>query len=333
MLPRAGTDRYTPDSEGKDVAKSKAAPKSVDELVLHALKLAATNPKAKWSSAGAKTLFNTKEANTEAAIAECTKPDAPLLKQEGAGGVLTAAGFERVAGTLPAEELGAITKAMAAGMPTTKRVTFLQDAIRRTPDAAAELAPLLEEAVTAKAVELRAEADAKAKQAAAAAANRVALERALDLMRQDHENELTAARKWWEALGQKVTDLPAHPPRPEPAPEPRPKQPARTDNTEPRTAEDKGFRRSTADRLAAAWRDAWEAGKDEGRDYLETAMWNIRGLRMLGETGAKVAFDALVHESDGPAFTGDPVEIVRPGWVLAEEKGDYTALKAAVVKV
>src|SRR6266540_3247067 len=102
----AGSVRYTPDSEGKDVGKvkAKAAPKLVEELVQHALKLAATNPKAKWTGASAAALFNTKEENHQAAIEECTKADAPLLRKVDKGGALTVAGFEKIAAVLPVEE-------------------------------------------------------------------------------------------------------------------------------------------------------------------------------------------------------------------------------------
>jgi hypothetical protein len=85
--------------------------------------------------------------------------------------------------------------------------------------------------------------------------------------------------------------------------------------------------------LAAAWRDAWIAQKNEGRDYLESAMWNIRGFRMVGEVDARTAFDGRYHESDASVFTGDAVRILRPGWLLKEDEGDYVALKAAVEKV
>jgi hypothetical protein len=315
--------------------KAKAPPKSVDELVLHALKLAATNPKAKWSGASATALFNTKEPNTEAAIAECINPDAPLLRQEGAVGVLTAAGFERVAGALPAEEVGAITKAMAAGMPAAERVVFLQDAIRRTPNAAAELTPLLEEATAAKDAEQR-EADAKfARETVAKAANEAALVRALELIRQDKQNDFDSVLRRWEALGQKPDALPVHPPRPRPEPEqePRPERKQPGPGPEPKTAEEKDFRRSECDRLAAAWRDALAAGKLEGAEFLETAMWNIRGMRMIGETDAKVKFDGRIHESDGPAFTDYAVKVVRPGWLLKTDDEEYVALKAAVTPV
>lgn len=314
------------------MAKAKAAPKSVDELVLHALKLAATDPKAKWSGANAKALFSTKEANTEAAVAECTKPDAPLLKQAGAGGVLTAAGFERVAAALPAEEVGAITKAVAVGMGAAERVSFLEGAIGRTPNAAAELISLLEEAIAAKDAERR-EADARfARETAAKTANQAAMRLALQLLERDQQNDIDSVLRRWDALGQKRAALPAHAPAPEPQPESKAERKPSA-GPEPKTGEEKDFRRSECDRLAAAWRDAWDNGKLEGRDYLETAMWNIRGLRMIGETDAKVKFDGRIHESDGPAFTDYAVKVVRPGWLLKTDDEEYVALKAAVTPV
>lgn len=313
------------------MAKAKAPPKSVDELVLHALRLAATNPKAKWSGGTAAALFSTKEANTEAAMAECTATNKPLLTQVGTGGVLTAAGFERVSAALPAEEVGAITKAVAAGMGAAERVSFLEGAIGRTPGAAAELTPLLEEATAAKDAERR-EADARfAREAAAKVANQAAMRRALELLERDQQNDIDSVLRRWEALGQKRAALPAHAPTPEP--EPKAERKASTASPEPRTAEEKDFRRSECDRLAAAWRDAWDNGKLEGRDYLETAMWNIRGLRMIGETDAKAKFDGRLHESDGPAFTDYAVKVVRPGWLLKTDDEEYVALKAAVTPV
>jgi hypothetical protein len=316
------------------VAKEKkpAAPKSVEELVRHALKLAATKPGAKWTGTTATALFNTKEANHETAIAECTRADASLLKQIGKGGALTAAGFERIASELTPEEVTAFAKATAVSLSAEERVTLLSGVIGRAPAAAAELTPLLDEAVATKKVELEAATAAKAKHAAAAAANRAALERALELSKQDLENELDALRRQWQALGQKLSDLPAHAPRSEPEVTVPSKPVEQGGVPEPKTSEEKDFRRYEADRLAAAWRDAWDAKKDEGRDCLESAMWNIRGLRLVGEVGARVAFDGRYHESDSSVFSGAAVEVVRPGWLLKEHEGDHVALKAAVTK-
>jgi hypothetical protein len=309
--------------------KAKAAPKSVDELILHALKLAATNPKAKWTGASAKALFNTNDENHQAAIAECTKPDAPLLRQEGGVGVLTAAGQAALAQAAAAEELAAV-RSNAAKLPPAERVALLQDAIRRTPDAAAELVPLLEEATAVKDAEQR-EADAKfAREAGAKAANEAALVRAAELIKQDRQNDVDSVLRRWEALGQKRDALPAHAAVPTAPAKSEPERKPPAHGPEPKTAEEKDFRRSECDRLAAAWRDALSAGKLEGAEFLETAMWNIRGMRMIGETDAKVKFDGRLHESDGPAFTDYAVKVVRPGWLLKTDDEEYVALKAAV---
>lgn len=311
-------------------ARAAAAPKSVEELVLHALKLVATNPKAKWLGATPAALFNTKEANHEAAIAECTRADAPLLNQVGKGGALAPAGFEKVAAALPEAELVALTKAFAAGMPAVERVAFLEGAISRTPSTAAELTPLLEEAVAAKKAALEESAAAEAKRIAAAEANRAALKRALELSERDKQNEIDALLLRWEALGQKRGALPVHKPAPEPANPLQPKPTVTGTTPGPKTDEERDFRRDVAKQLAEMWRTAWNEKKDEGRDYLESAMWNVSGFKMLGEPGARAAFDGRCHECETAAFTGDTVRIVRPGWAIEEEPSDYVAIKALV---
>ncbi|MCI0703298.1 MAG: hypothetical protein L0241_19645, partial [Planctomycetia bacterium] len=265
-------------------------------------------------------------------IAECTKPEAPLLKQVGKVGVITAAGFERIAGELAEAEVIALAKTTAAGMSSVERVTFLQGVISRTPNTAAELTPVLDDAVAAKKADLEAAAAEKAKQAAAAATNRAALERALELSKQDFENELNAIKRQWEALGQKLSDLPAHKRAPEPEPKPQPKRGATGTAPEPKTEEEKDFRRDVANQLAASWRAAWEANKHETRDYLESAMWNISGLKLLGEPGAKVAYSGRYHDSVQGVASNDQVRIVRPGWVLDEDGNDYVVLKAVIQK-
>jgi hypothetical protein len=281
-------------------------------------------------------MFNTKEENTPAAIAVCLDEKRPLLTQTKTGGALTDAGFEQVASTLTPEELVPVVKASAEGMAAADRVTFLQGTISRTPAAAAELTPLLEEAVAAKATELEKEVADAAKRAAADAATRAALERVLELSKKDLQNQIDAIKRQWEALGQKLSDLPAHAPEPAAvAPPPAAAHPTAkaTGGVEPKTDEDKDFRRSEADRLAAVWATAWDAKKDEARDYLESAMWNITGLRLVGEAGARVTFDGRYHVCETPAFTGDSVVVRRPGWLLQESNDrDYVALKAMVEK-
>jgi hypothetical protein len=312
--------------------KAPAAPKPVEELILHALKLAATNPKAKWLGKSPAALFNEKDENHKAAMEAATAGETPLLRKAGAGGSLTAAGFERVASALPEAEVAPLLKVMAADMPAAERVGFLQGAISRNRNIAAELEPLLQEAVAQKQAALEAESAAKVKQAAVAAANLAALKRAAELAEQDIQYELEAVKRLWVALGQKLGDLPAHEPAPPPEPKPRTSTPAPGGTRpEPRTGEERDFRRSECDRLAAAWRDAWDAKKTEGAECLVDAMWNIPGFRMIGEAGARVEFNGRYHESEQSVASG-PVTIVRPGWLLMEDGGEHVALKAAVVK-
>jgi hypothetical protein len=330
------------------VAKKTAEPKSVEELVRHALKLAATKPNAKWTGTGAAALFNTKEANHEAAVAGCTKAEAPLLKQNGKVGALTAAGFERIASELPPEEargaydqlreelpedqVGTVARAMAKLLAPGERVAFIQGVIRRTPLAATELTPVLEEAVAAEKVEHEARVAAAAQRKAAEDTAKKALERAIELFEERRQNRLEALRREYEAEGGRAADLPAHVPQPNTETEPKPKHESKKSGPEPTTAEDKDFRRDVATQLASAWRGAWDAKKDEACDYLESAMWNISGLRLVGEHGQHVAYNGREHDSIAGVGSGDKVRIVRPGWALQESAGEYVVLKATIAK-
>lgn len=292
--------------------RAKAAPKSVEVLVQHALKLAATNPKANWTGASAAALFNTKEENHQAAIAECTKPDAPLLKQVGKVGALTTAGFERVAAQMTPEEVAAIAKAMAAGMLAVERVVFLQGVIGRTSDAAPELTPLLDEAVAAKEVEQRAQDEAFRAQAAAKAANQAALERAVELGRQDKQNEIDSLLRRWEALGQKQDDLPAPEPEPAPSAHPRP--------TSVGTVATEGVR-EVAERLVSAWLYNTRHNKVEAATALERVLRGIDGIGPIGNVNEEVRFDGRLHECERGVSDGEPVRVIRPGWEIEGEVG------------
>ena len=111
-----------------------------------------------------------------------------------------------------------------------------------------------------------------------------ALERAIQLFEERRQNRLAALKREWEAEGANAADLTPHQPRPaDKETNPKPRKPG----PEPTTREEKDFRRSETDRLAAVWGATWNAKKDEARDYLESAMWNIIGLRIIGEAGRK----------------------------------------------
>ena len=302
----------------------------VEELVrLALLKVAEATGEVKLTGKDGGLFASAAGANKDA-IAECLNAENPLLtvvRKEGKAEIvaLAPAGFDRIARELPEEIVGAVAKGVAAGMPAGARAEFIQAAIRRTPLAATELTPLLEEAVAAEKAEQETRIAAAAKRNAAEDAAKKALVRVLELFDERRQNRLDALRREWEAEGENAAELP-------PITERKTTATGGGTAPEPKTAEDKDFRRYETDRLAAAWRDAWEAKKDEGRDYLESAMWNIRGLRMVGEVGAGVKFDGRYHESGTAVFTDDAVRIVRPGWLLKEDEGDYVALKAAVEK-
>ncbi len=313
--------------------------KTVAELVDCALLTAATKPKANWTAKTANGLFNTKEENHEAAIKECTKSGAELLKREGKGGVLTAAGFARIAvqlepdvarrvfeellPVLPETGVGAAALAACARLPVADRIPFIQDVLRRTPLASPELEQPLREAI---AEEARAAAERLAKEKvrqAQEAAALAAIERVKALFAERRKQRLEALRAEYAVLGGDASELKIEEKRPD-AKQPVPNPP------EPKTHEERDFRRYECDRLAAAWREAWDAGKTEGRDYLETAMWNIRGFKMIGEVGQRVAFDGRYHESEAALFTDHSVLVARPGWLLKTDDEEYIALKALV---
>ena len=311
--------------------KAPAPPKSVEELVAHAIRTAATKPTAKWLGASAATLFNSKEANTDAAIKSCLDENRPLLVKTGTGGALTATGFELAAAEVAEEEVGPLAKTVATGIPLAEREAFIQGVIGRTPHAAAELTPLLAEIVSAAKAEAEAKIIADAKWKKANDEAQAALDRAKALLVESAQQRRDALRRQYEALGGDPADLP----EPKSKPKEIAERPARPTGgvPVPQTEEEKDFRRYETERLAAAWRDAWVAGKDEGRDFLETAMWNIRGLHMIGEVGLKATFDGRLHECDSAVSIGAPVQVVRPGWLLKIDDENYVALKAVVDKV
>jgi hypothetical protein len=93
------------------------------------------------------------------------------------------------------------------------------------------------------------------------------------------------------------------------------------------------FRRQMARRLVSSWVEAVEANKPEAREFLEAAIWNISGFRMIGEVGQSLNFDGAFHEGEAGLFTNDRVRVLRPGWVLEEQDGnEYIVVKAQVAK-
>ncbi len=314
----------------KTRTKKPAAPKqakAVEELVLHALTLVAKNPKAKWTGATVAALFPNKEPNVEAAVQSCLDANRPLLKQVGAGGALTSAGFELVADAVAPEAVGALAKSVLASLPLEEREAFIVGAISRTPQASADLTPLLEEAAEAAKADADARVAAAVRRRTAEEANQKALERAQQLIVQRQQARVAELLRLLEIERQKT---------PEPIRQTKTIERTETEPTskptEPSLAEDKGFRRDVTAQLASSWRATWEMNKPDAREFLESAMWNISGLKLVGEVGQRVTYSGRVHESVAGVFSGDQVKIVRPGWVLEEDAGEFVVLKAVVQK-
>jgi hypothetical protein len=135
------------------------------------------------------------------------------------------------------------------------------------------------------------------------------------------ENRRDTLRREYEAEGGRAADLPT------PAPK------AAAESVAPTTPEEHGFRREVVRRLAAAWREAAEAGRDEPARFLEAGIGNIRGVRQVGEPNETVRFDGEFHEADEGISTGAPARVVRPGWAIDEDDDRrFVVLKAKVAR-
>src|SRR5437868_5257909 len=153
-----------------DVGKAKkAAGPSVEELVTRALVTVATadGPVRMSGKGDHPAVFPTTAGGNKDAITRLKYADPPLVTLSGKGKTetieLTAAGFQQVLPHLPEEKVGGLAKGLAAELPPAARVEFLNEIVRRTPPAATELLPVLEEAVAAEKAEAEARAAAAAK--------------------------------------------------------------------------------------------------------------------------------------------------------------------------
>jgi hypothetical protein len=306
----------------------KAAGPSVEEQVSQALVKVATSdvPLRLAGKGDHPPLF----AKASTATARLQDEADPLVTVVGTGKAahvkLTAAGFRQALPHLPEEQVGAAAKELAAGLPAAARVEFLNEIIGRTPAAAAELLPLYEEAVAAEKVEAEARIATAAKRREREEATRQALARWLEVTAQRQRQRVDALRRELEAEGEKA-------PPPASATHTAEVQPSRSPVSQltPETAEDRDFRRQVARRLVSSWLDTWEMNKPDARQFLETAIWNLSGFRLVGEPGEQATFDGALHEGPAGVFTGDAVRVVRPGWVLEEDDGrEYRILKALV---
>jgi hypothetical protein len=180
---------------------------------------------------------------------------------------------------------------------------------------------MLEEAVAAEKAEQEARVAAAAKRRELEEASRKGLERALQLLEDRRQSRIDSLRRELAAEGARGEEPP---PRPQPQP--------KGGTAAPQSAEESDFRRDVAKQLAASWRATWEMDKPEVREFLESAMWNINGLRLVGEPGERVAYSGRLHDSVAGVFGGDTVRVARPGWALDEPAGEFVVLKAVVEK-
>lgn len=104
-----------------------------------------------------------------------------------------------------------------------------------------------------------------------------------------------------------------------------PLTPTRPPLRKPATEQEAAFRQ----RYAQEWVFAWQDSANEGREPIERALFNI-GAEQIGHPGERVAFAGRIHECDAPVFPGDPVVVVRAGWLLRDESGGYLLAHAQV---
>jgi len=94
-----------------------------------------------------------------------------------------------------------------------------------------------------------------------------------------------------------------------------------------RESNDGAFELTKAKELVLSWNRAEDP---EVRSGLARAMIAL-GLRPIGEVGEAVEFTGRLHVSDESLFSGDPAEIVAPGWIVADPQGDRILQKAQVI--
>lgn len=95
-------------------------------------------------------------------------------------------------------------------------------------------------------------------------------------------------------------------------------------------------RRDTIDRLAAAWRDEADAGRERSAAHVLSVLAGFGAAPVGPEPGSAVPFDGLTHAGPGDrpvnAFTGDSVTLVRKPIVWDAPSGPYVAVRGEVSK-
>jgi hypothetical protein len=314
------------------VGKAKATV-NIDDLVKQALlKIALAETPLRLTGKGGEAVFATVAGANKEAIARLKDEAKPLIVERGLGkkqtvGILPA-GFERIVDVLPPEKIGSVVSVLTGDLPPSARVTFLQELVRKTPQAIIDLVPLLEAATSTERTEAETRAREAEKQRALEAASLAALEQWKSLLGERKKQRIDALKLELAAEGAESE-------------QPNLQNPSNIERllTEaapsllPKDAEETGFRRNVARRLVSSWVDSWNANKPDAQAFLESAIWNVDGFRLVGEVGQQLSFDGRYHEGGTGLFTNDVVRIVRPGWVLDEgDNREYVVLKAQVVK-
>ncbi|HEV3437557.1 MAG TPA: hypothetical protein VG122_09360 [Gemmata sp.] len=307
-------------------AKTTANP---DDLVKQALlKIAMADGPVRLSGKGEDAVFSSTAGANKEAIARLKNETQPLIVERGEGKAQTVAltpiGFERVVDAIPAEKVVSVVSGLAGNLSPSARVTFLQELVRKTPQVISGLVPLLEAAMTAEKTASETRAKEAEKQRANEAASLAALEQWKLLLQARKKQRI-------DALKQELVAEGTEPEEPTPQPPTKPTKPA--PSLAPTDAEDVNFLRNVARRLVSSWVDAWDANKPDAREFLESAIWNVSGFRLVGEVGQRLTFDGRYHEGGPGLFTNDVVRIVRPGWLLEEaDDREHVVLKAQVTK-
>ena len=318
------------------MGKKAAAAVPVEDVVRQKLLELATadGPRRLEKKAGAEhpPLFPSTAGAAKEVLARVKDPQRPLVAVVGTGkgesARLTAAGFARIADGLPEEKVGGAARVVAADLPPAGRVEFLNDIVRRTPAAAAELLPVLEEAAAAERAEAEARGRAAAKRREQEEATRRALARWLEVAERRRQDRIEALTAELLAEGGEVPTNPG----PRPTGTAVPGRPA--DDLPPfpapATEADGEFRRDVARRLATVWQQQLRLEKAEGARAMEVLLAGLPGVERVGAAGDEVVFDPLRHEARRDVSAGDAVRVTRPGWVLHEDQGPHLLLKAVV---
>ncbi|MDF1752912.1 MAG: hypothetical protein P1U89_09080 [Verrucomicrobiales bacterium] len=88
------------------------------------------------------------------------------------------------------------------------------------------------------------------------------------------------------------------------------------------------FKRRMAHELVIAWK---YAPTIEAKQSIANALKNS-GIQQIGEPGEGLTMDGGLHRCEGPAFPGDTVEVVEPGWLVHDGVGEFL-LEKAIVKL